>query len=124
METILLGRGREVTTLPREVWEHQLAGVPERMEKRLAFMTEDHRRVRYLVVGELPRQGVPLSPDWIARELDLPLDRVAAILHDLETNLFFLTRNAEGAVAWAYPLTVERTPHHLSFRSGERLYGA
>ena len=123
-ETILLGRGREMTTLPREDWERQLAGMPERMAERLAFMTEDHHRVRYFVVGELPRRAEPLSPEVLARELDLPLAKVGAILDDLEGNLFFLTRNTEGVVTWAYPLTVERTPHHLSWSSGERLYAA
>lgn len=124
METILLGRGREMTTMPREDWERELAGVPESMEKRLAFMSEDHHRVRYFVVGELPRRAEPILPEAIAFELDLPLARVTAILDELEKNLFFLTRNENGSVSWAYPLTVERTPHHLSFDSGELLYAA
>ena len=124
METILLGRGREMTTLPREDWELELAGVPARMMALLAFMTEDHHRVRNFVVGELPRRSGPLGPDLIAHELDLPIARVHAILMELEKNLFFLTRNDDGAVAWAYPLTVERTQHHLSWSSGERLYAA
>jgi hypothetical protein len=25
---------------------------------------------------------------------------------------------------WAYPVTVDPTPHHMSFSSGERLYAA
>lgn len=124
METILLGRGRGMETLPREDWELELAGVPASMVERLAFMTEDHHRVRNFSVSELPRRSAPLAPDWIARELGLPLGEVGAILDELEKNLFFLTRNEDGAVAWAYPLTVERTPHHLTWSSGERLYAA
>jgi hypothetical protein len=35
-----------------------------------------------------------------------------------------LWRDEGGSVAWAYPVTVERTPHLIHFSSGERLYGA
>ena len=123
-ETILLGRRREMTTMPREDWEAGLAQLPERMKERLAFMSEDHHRLRYFAVSELPRRASPLAPELLARELGLPLEKVGAILDELEKNLFFLTRDGQGAVNWAFPLTVERTPHHLSFSSGERLYGA
>jgi hypothetical protein len=36
----------------------------------------------------------------------------------------FVFRNGQGAVVWAYPVTVERTPHHLVFGSGEQVYAA
>lgn len=87
-------------------------------------MTEDHHRVRYFVVGELPRTGRPLQPEFISQSLGLPLPRVNHILGELEENLFFLVRNRQGAVSWAFPVTVEKTPHELLFSTGERLYGA
>jgi hypothetical protein len=49
---------------------------------------------------------------------------VNTILDDLEKKLTFLFRNEEGAVAWAYPVTVDKTPHHLTFSTGEQLYAA
>jgi len=49
---------------------------------------------------------------------------VKVILDDLESKLFFLVRNGQDAVAWAYPVTAEPTPHRLNFSTGERLYGA
>jgi hypothetical protein len=49
---------------------------------------------------------------------------VKSILEELERKLFFLVRNEQGAVAWAYPVTVEITPHRLDFNTGERIYGA
>jgi len=49
---------------------------------------------------------------------------VNTILVDLEKYLFFLVRNGQGEVTWAYPITVEKTPHALTFSSGERLYAA
>jgi len=87
-------------------------------------MTEEHHRVRYFVVRELPRVGAPLQPEFIAEKLDLPLARVNAILDELEKNLVFLVRNGQGMVSWAFPVTVESTPHELTFGTGERLYGA
>jgi len=54
----------------------------------------------------------------------MPMERVKSILEELERKLFFLVRNEQGAVSWAYPMTVETTPHKLSLASGERLYGA
>jgi hypothetical protein len=60
----------------------------------------------------------------ISRKLNLPLDLVKMSLEVLEKRLFFLVRNEQGAVAWAYPVTVETTPHKITFSSGEQLYAA
>ena len=123
-DTILLGRGRKIVQLPREEWEEQLSHVPARHEERLRFMTREHHRVRYFVVRELPRVGAPIEPQLISRELGLDLGAVRSILDDLERNLLFLVRNEQGAVSWAFPVTVDRTPHHMTFSTGERLFGA
>ena len=123
-EMILLGRGRRISQIPGEMWEQHLAQVPLHSEARLSFMSEEHHRVRYFVVRELPSRGTPLGPEEISSALQLPLEQVETILDELERKLFFLVRNERRAVAWAYPVTVEPTPHHLSFSGGERLYAA
>jgi hypothetical protein len=123
-KTILEGRGRDVIGGSLEVWQDGVAKAPATCERRLRFMTEDHHLVRYFVVRELPRVGRPIQPSSIAEELNLPAERVRQVLEDLETHLFFLVRNDEGAVSWAFPVTVDRTPHRLTFASGERLSGA
>jgi hypothetical protein len=87
-------------------------------------MTEGHHQVRYFVVRELVDGGKPVEPQRISEKLNLPLERVNLILEELESKLFFLVRNTQGAVAWAYPVTVEPTPHRLNFGTGERLFGA
>jgi hypothetical protein len=56
--------------------------------------------------------------------LGLSLDRTKTILDELERNLFFLVRNAAGAVSWAFPITVEPTPHRLEFDSGHEVFAA
>ena len=123
-ETILMGQGRQIVKIPREGWEHHLSQVPHHTEARLSFMSEEHHLVRYFVVRELPRVGEPLSPEFIAQELNLPIARVNVILDELEKHLTFLFRNEQGAVAWAYPVTVDSTPHHATFSTGEQVYAA
>jgi hypothetical protein len=93
-------------------------------EADLGFMSPDHHRVRNYAVTELPRAGQPLPPASIAQALRLPVARVREILDDLERHMTFLFRDGEGAVTWAYPVTVERTPHHMTLNSGEQFYAA
>ncbi len=121
---VLLARGQDIVAIPQEAWKQELAGIPQHSQPRLSFMTEAHHQVRYFVVRELARRQKPIEPVLISQELNLPLEQVQLILEELESKLFFLVRNERGAVAWAYPVTVEITPHRLHFRSGERLYGA
>lgn len=123
-ETVLLGRGRQIAEIPHGMWEQHLAQGPEHTKTRLSFMSEDHHLVRYFVVRELPHSGVPIQPEVIAQALQLSSARVNTVLDELEKNLFFLARDDQGSVSWAYPVTAELTPHRLSFSTGERLYGA
>ena len=123
-ERILLGRGREMIEFPQAAWKQDLAKVPEHSQSRLDFMTDAHHQVRYLVVRELVNRQQPLEPGFISEALGIPLERVRSILEDLEQKLFFLVRDRQGSVAWAYPVTVEPTPHRLNFATGERLYAA
>ncbi len=123
-ERILIGRGREITSIPRRQWETELSRLPSRMKARLSFMTRQHHRLRYFVVRELPRIGKPIRPEFISETLKLPLARVNEILRDLEANLFFLVRNKRGHVSWSFPVTADRTPHRLRFSTGQRIYAA
>ncbi len=85
-------------------------------------MSEDHHRVRDFAVTELLRTGMPLPPEAIAEKFDLAVPRVVAILDELEKHLTFLFRNDRGSVTWAYPVTVDETPHHACFSTGEQAY--
>jgi hypothetical protein len=123
-ETILVGRGRKITSVPRAEWEGHLSQIPEAMKIRLSFMSREHHLVRYFVVRALPRTGRPIAPEIIAATLKLPMRRVNEILAELEERLFFLVRDNQGHVSWAYPVTADKTPHRLIFSCGERLYAA
>jgi hypothetical protein len=122
--TVLLGKADQIIEIPRRMWEGHVSDTPGHMKDNLAFMGADHHRVRYFVVDQLVRRGEALPQEYISESLELPLDRVRSILDDLETNLFFLVRDDVGSVVWAFPVTVEQTPHKLTFDSGESLYGA
>jgi hypothetical protein len=123
--TLVLGRGTSLRTVPDAEWRDAVAGAPARMVPRLAFMTPEHRAVREAAVTELPRgNGDPVSVARLAALTTLAIERVDVLLDELQRNLFFLVRNDDGEVAWAFPVTSDRTRHALSFSSGERLWGA
>jgi hypothetical protein len=123
-ENVLMGKGRKFIEIPRETWDQHIAQAPQDCAKILSFMTEEHHLIRYFVVKELPHIGKPISPELISEELKISLSRTTKILDDLERNLFFLVRNEQSEVSWAFPVTADKTPHRLTFSTGERLNAA
>ena len=122
--TVLIGQGHKITRIPQKDWERGLSEVQQHIKGMLDFMSEEHHLVRNFVVRELPEVGAPLSPVFIAQKLNLPVSRVNTILEELEKHLTFLFRNEQGAVIWAYPTTVDNTPHHITFDTDEQIYAA
>ena len=120
--SILLGIGRFMIPVPRMIWQPLIKARGRKARNSLGFMSEDHHRVRDFAVMELPRQGVPLSPVTIADSLGLSLERTGTILDELEKHLTFLFRSDGENVNWAYPVTLDETPHHAAFSSGEEAY--
>jgi hypothetical protein len=121
-DRLLLGLGRYMIPIPRMVWHRLMKANARKIRAGLGFMSADHHRVRDFVVTELPRAGAPLPPESIAEQLALSVSRVRSILDELEQHLTFLFRNDRGEVTWAYPVTVDETPHHASFSTGEEAY--
>jgi hypothetical protein len=121
---LLLGLLRWVLPVPRALWQRQVSENAKHMDAGLGFMSAEHHQIRNFVVRELPRVGKPLSPEFIGRSLGFPLAQVNAILDDLEKHMTFLFRNESGAVVWAYPVTVEKTPHSMTLSTGELVYAA
>lgn len=123
-EKILLGRDQNIIEVPATTWKQHLTQIPQHSQSRLNFMTDAHHQIRYFAVKELVNRQKPIEPKYISQKLNIPLEQVNVILGELQEKLFFLVRNEQDAVIWAYPVTVEPTPHKLTFASGERLYGA
>ena len=121
---LFFGFWRLLMPLPSSLWESRLPKIAQETYDGLAWMAEDHHRVREYVVLEIARQGKPLSPVAIAQALDLPADRLAIILDELEKGMTFLFRNEQDQVAWAYPVTAERTPHAVKLDTGDQFHAA
>jgi len=124
IESVMLGLGQSIIKIPRSLWEIEVGVEALVLKSKSAFMTTEHHRVRNFLVRELPRVGTPIAPETITEKLSMPTARVVEVLDEMEKNLFFLVRNEHGAVTWIYPVTVESTPHKLSFNSGEKIFGA
>ncbi len=92
--------------------------------RTFGHLDEDQRRVHHYVVRELPKFAKPMGPDYVARRLDMEVNQVIAIMDELERRKLFLFRPGGRDVAWAYPVTVEPTPHRVIFSSGESIYAA
>ena len=121
---LMLGLWRYIINMPPFLWEKQISKVKRKLQTEYSFLSEEHHSVHHFVVRELPYVGKPLAPELITDRLNIPVDRVRIILDDLEEGMTFLFRNNNGEVVWAYPVTVDKTPHHVSFNTGEELYAA
>jgi hypothetical protein len=111
-----------VIPITRFIWQPLVRASGRKARAGLTFMSQDHHRVRDFAVVELARAGAPLPPESIAEALGLAVARVQSILDELERHLTFLFRNDRGEVTWAYPVTVDATPHRARFSTGEEAY--
>lgn len=123
-DTILMASGEIFKEIPQKDWEEGLRDMVGHVVDGLAFMTQEHHRVRNFAVRELPRVGSPLATKFIADSLNLKVKQAKVILDELEKHMTFLFRNEQGDVAWAYPVTIDPTPHRVHFSTGESLYAA
>jgi hypothetical protein len=121
---MLMGIWKAIIPVPQVMWQGVVSKSARESIARLGFMSEEHHLVRDYVVLEIPRAGGPLSPQHIVAGTGLPEGRVAEILDDLEKNMTFLYRGDGVNVSWAYPVTADRTPHHLTFSTGETVHAA
>jgi hypothetical protein len=121
---LMVGFWKLIINVPSFLWEKQIAAAKRKFEKENKFITEDHRQIHHFIVKELPYLAKPMQPDYIAERIDLPIRRVKSIIEDLDEHMTFICRNSNGEIVWAYPVTVEKTPHHITFNTGEQLYAA
>lgn len=120
----MLGLWRYIIKVPPFLWQKQIAKGKRRFEKERGALSEEYRLIHHFTVRELPRKGEPLSPEFISSAVGFPVDRVKTALDYLEKRMTFLYRNKKGEVIWAYPVTVDKTPHQITFNTGEKLFAA
>jgi hypothetical protein len=121
---LMLGLWRYIINVPPFLWQKQIAKGKRKFEKEHGSLSEEYRQIHHFVVRKLPFDSKPLTPELISDELGFSVDRVKNALDYLEKRMTFLYRNSNGDVVWAYPVTVDRTPHRITFNTGERLYAA
>src|SRR5512139_1487407 len=114
---LMAGVWRYVIGVPPFLWEKQIAKSVAKVKRATKFMTPEHRLVHHFVVREMPRLGRPIPAELVAEGLALPQERVTEILDELEKHLTFLCTNSDAEVIWAYPVTVEKTPHAITFHT-------
>ena len=121
---LMLGLWRYVINVPPFLWQKQIARGKRKFEKEHGFLSEEYRLIHHYVVRKLPFNSNPLTPELISDELGFSVDRVINALDYLEKRMTFLYRNKNGEVVWAYPVTVDKTPHRITLNTGEQLYAA
>jgi hypothetical protein len=121
---LYLGLGRYLIPIPPCLMRRGAADSARKTDKVLARLSPEHHLVRDFVVTEIPRRAASLPVEYIAEKLGLPVGRARAIVDELERGKVFLFRNERGEVTWAYPVTAEPTPHHVTFSTGEQIYAA
>ena len=119
-----VGWQRHMLRLPAAVGRRRAAAVAKRARSIMEELSDENRALHRFLVTELPVVGAPLTTEWIGGERGVPASNVAEQLDELGERKALIARNRDGDVTWAYPVAVEPTAHHLSFRSGERLYAA
>jgi hypothetical protein len=121
---LMLGLWRHIINVPPFLWKKQIARTKNNFEKENGTLSGEERLIHHFVVRELPGNGKPVSPELISDKLGIPADLVNNALDHLEKRLTFLYRDEDGEVVWAYPVTAAKTPHKITFDTGEKIYGA
>ena len=87
-------------------------------------MSADHHEMRDFVVKHIPEIDGPISAATIAESLDMRVEDAKRIIDELEKGMTFLYCSRPECVTWAYPVTVDSTPHRVTFDSGEQTFAA
>ena len=124
VEHMKVGLQRHMLKLPAAVGRRRAGAVAMQARTVRDELSDENLDLHRFLITELPIVGAPLTANWIAEKRGVATSNVATQLDDLGDRKALIARNADGDVTWTYPVTVEPTAHHLSFRSGDRLYAA
>jgi hypothetical protein len=123
-DNIYLGLGGLFIPIPSSIWRRMVTKNANDAEDNLKFMSADHHEVRDFVVKQIPKVDEPIPAAYIAESLDMRVEEAERIIDDLERGMTFLYRSRPEGVTWAYPVTIDGTPHRVTFNSGEQIFAA
>ena len=86
---ILIGIWNKIIPAPMFMLIMETTRMAKTMKVKMAKMTEEKKRIHHFVVRELPNAGQPVSLAFIARELEMPVDRVSALVDEMEKDKTF-----------------------------------
>lgn len=121
---ILIGIGHKMIPGPVFILNREIEKMAKIMKARVHKLPEEKRRIHHFVVRELPNAGQPISLEFIAQGLKMPIDRVSTLVDEMEKDKSFFYRCHSEGINWAYPVTVDNTPHRVTFSTGEQANAA
>lgn len=119
-----IGIWRFLLPLPQALVRRDIRNSAYAICRKSVDISEDERRVHRFVVTAITNTCKPVTPEMIAQELDMPLDRVKTIVDKLEGMKFFFYRYNNVGINWAYPVTAEDQLYKMRFDTGEQFYAA
>jgi hypothetical protein len=94
------------------------------VEANAACLSKEERRVHHFIVMKMAVVKDPITPELIAGELGILIDRVLEIIDKLESLKTFIYRDDGKGINWAYPLSLENTGFRMTASSGEQFFAA
>ena len=87
-------------------------------------LTDLERQVHHFVVLKMVNAKEPITPDTISDEMQIPSEKVSAIINKLENLKTFIFRSDGKGIDWAYPLSLDNTGFWMTSSSGEGFFAA
>lgn len=87
-------------------------------------LSEAERRLHHFVVMKLAVANEPITAEFVAKGLGMPIAQVLEIFDKLEKLKTFIYREDGKGINWAYPLSLKNTGHRITASSGEQFFAA
>ena len=119
-----IGIWRFMIPVPQALLKNLPRKMADSVCRKTADVSEEERKVHRFVVMTMTDTNEPVTLEYIAEKLDMPLDRVKDIVDKLEEmKVFFYRYNSQG-INWAYPVTAENSVYKMTFSTGEQCNAA
>jgi transcription initiation factor IIE alpha subunit len=110
--------------LPQALIKSLIRRTADAICRKTADVSEEERKVHRFVVMTMTETNEPVTSEYIAEKLHMPLNRVRDIVDKLEEMKVFFYRYNNQGINWAYPVTAENVVHKTTFSTGEQCNAA
>ena len=119
-----LGIRRFMIPLPHILVKQDIRRMADAICRKTADVSGEERKVHQFVVKTMTETNKPITSEYIAEKLEMPLDRVKDIVEKLEKKKVFFYRYNNPGINWAYPVAVENKAFKMIFSTGEQCTAA